>query len=97
MMKLSHHSLAFAGLATLVQAAKHELVVGTFVSKNLYTLSFDDQAFTLDLVANISVPVPSSWIALSVSVDLPATMPRLQTEYSHNSPARQETSLRHRL
>ena len=66
-MKLLHQSIACAALSTAVQAAKHELVVGTFVSKSLYTLSFDDLTFTLDLVSNISVPAPSSWIALSVS------------------------------
>lgn len=60
-------SITYLGLLTLAQAAKHELVVGTFVSKNLYALSFDDTALTLDLIANISVPAPSSWIELSVS------------------------------
>lgn len=55
------------GLVASVRAATHELVVGTFVTKALYTLSFDDQDLSLDLIANISVEAPRSWISLSVS------------------------------
>lgn len=66
-MKSLPYSFVCAGLAALGHAAKHELAVGSFVSKNLYTLSFDDNALTLELIANISVPAPSSWITLSVS------------------------------
>jgi hypothetical protein len=55
-------------LATSVNAAVHELIVGTFVSKALYILAFDDEENSLELIANISTPVPSSWISLSVSV-----------------------------
>lgn len=56
--------LSFMGVAN---AATHELIVGTFGTKVLYTLEFDDTALTLDLVANTSVPVAGSWVALSVS------------------------------
>ncbi|KAI1499247.1 hypothetical protein F5X99DRAFT_291229 [Biscogniauxia marginata] len=57
--------LALSALATLAHAATHELIVGTFGTNVLYTLEFDDEALTLDLAANTSVPAASSWIALS--------------------------------
>ncbi len=56
-------ALAFGGFA---HAATHELIVGTFKTKLLYTLEFDDVATTLSLVANTTTPAPNSWIALSV-------------------------------
>lgn len=59
--------LAFAALATYSQALVHELVVGNFVNNILYTLSFDDEIYSLDLVANISVKTRNSWLALNVS------------------------------
>lgn len=57
---------ALLSLVTFAYAATHELIVGTFGTKSLYTVEFDDEALTLDLVANTSVPVAGSWLALSV-------------------------------
>ena len=59
--------LAIARLATVAHALLHELVVGNFVSNVLYTLSFDDEIYTLDLIANISVETRNSWLAVNVS------------------------------
>ncbi|KAH6653218.1 Lactonase, 7-bladed beta-propeller-domain-containing protein [Truncatella angustata] len=56
---------ALLGFFTTINAATHELIVGTFGTKALYTLEFDDEALTLELVANTSVPVAGSWLALS--------------------------------
>lgn len=58
---------AFLSVIAAVNAATHELIVGTFGTKVLYTLTFDDELLTLDLVGNTTVPVAGSWIALSVS------------------------------
>lgn len=58
--------LALLGLIASVNAAVHELIVGTFGTASLYTLEFDDQSSTLSLKANTSVSVASSWLALSV-------------------------------
>lgn len=60
--------MILAGLAGLAQAVDHELVVANFLSGLLYTVNFNDETLGLDLIANISVPVPSSWIAFSVSI-----------------------------
>ena len=60
-------------LLTVLQAwhgalgAVHELVVGSISSRFVYTGAFDDEALTLELIANISTPTINSWIALSVS------------------------------
>jgi hypothetical protein len=59
-------ALALAGLATSSHALVHELVVGNFVNNVLYTLSFDDEIYSLDLIANISVTTRNSWLALNV-------------------------------
>ncbi|KAM0811513.1 putative Carboxy-cis,cis-muconate cyclase [Seiridium cardinale] len=56
---------ALLSLLTVANAATHELIVGTFGTKFLYTLEFDDESLTLDLVANTSVPIAGSWVALS--------------------------------
>ena len=58
---------ALLSLIAAANAATHELLVGTFGTKSLYTVEFDDEALTLDLVANTSVPAAGSWLALSVS------------------------------
>ncbi|RDW94631.1 hypothetical protein BP5796_00394 [Coleophoma crateriformis] len=57
--------VALLGLATAVMGEVHQLIVGTFGTEYLYTLQFDDQALTLDLVGNMSTNAASSWIALS--------------------------------
>lgn len=54
-------------LAAVSRATVHEMIVGSFVSKNLYTIAFDDVEKSLGLIANFSVPAASSWIALNVS------------------------------
>ncbi|TQS31663.1 hypothetical protein Golomagni_08049, partial [Golovinomyces magnicellulatus] len=51
--------------AALAHASKHELIVANFLNGFLYTVDFDDETLTLDLAANITVPVPSSWISFS--------------------------------
>jgi len=56
----------FALLLTKVTGAPHRLIVGTFWTNNLYLLDFDDESLALTLEKNISVPVASSWISLSV-------------------------------
>ncbi|KAF3025041.1 hypothetical protein E8E14_014376 [Neopestalotiopsis sp. 37M] len=56
---------ALLSLIAAANAATHELLVGTFGTKSLYTVEFDDEALTLDLVANTSVPAAGSWLALS--------------------------------
>ncbi|KAI0149003.1 carboxy-cis,cis-muconate cyclase [Pestalotiopsis sp. NC0098] len=56
---------ALLSLVAVANAATHELIVGTFGTKSLYTVEFDDEALTLDLVANTSVPAAGSWLALS--------------------------------
>ncbi|OQO00724.1 hypothetical protein B0A48_13215 [Cryoendolithus antarcticus] len=56
---------SIAGLLAIARGATHDLLVGTFVQKSIYTLRFDDKANTLRLVGNTSVRAPSSWITLS--------------------------------
>lgn len=58
--------LAILSLALRADAAIHELIVGTFSTKFLYTVEFDDEALTLSLLANISVPYAGNWIAFNV-------------------------------
>ncbi|KAI0123634.1 carboxy-cis,cis-muconate cyclase [Xylariales sp. AK1849] len=61
-------SLGLVALPSIIagaNAALHELIVGTFGTESLYTLEFDDESLTLDMVANTSVPAAGSWIALS--------------------------------
>lgn len=70
---------ALLSLAAAANAATHELIVGTFGTKALYTLEFDDEALTLDLVRNTSVPVAGSWVALSVSQ--PVIQPSSSNQY----------------
>ncbi|KAK9424084.1 putative Carboxy-cis,cis-muconate cyclase [Seiridium unicorne] len=54
------------GLLAAVRAAIHELIVGTFSTKFLYTVEFDDETLTLSLLANTSVPFAGNWISFSV-------------------------------
>ncbi|KAK8074978.1 3-carboxy-cis-cis-mucoante lactonizing enzyme [Apiospora hydei] len=46
-------------------AAIHYLLVGTFSTNSIYTLSFDDETNQLTGLANTSTPVGSSWLTLS--------------------------------
>ncbi|KAI5853652.1 Lactonase, 7-bladed beta-propeller-domain-containing protein [Durotheca rogersii] len=63
-----HFKRAILGVATsvaLASAAKHQLFVGSFSTKFLYTLEYDDSLQTLGLAETIPVNSASSWIALS--------------------------------
>lgn len=66
-MLASLSSFALLSALSVVHADLHQLIVGTFGTENLYTLEFDDAALTLNLVQNLSVPVASSWLGLSVN------------------------------
>ncbi|KAI0383369.1 Lactonase, 7-bladed beta-propeller-domain-containing protein [Hypomontagnella monticulosa] len=57
--------LAFIGLLAFAEAAKHQLIVGTFTTHFLYTVEYDDVAETLELVKKTPTDAASSWIALS--------------------------------
>jgi hypothetical protein len=59
---------AFLALAGLVKAKQHGLIVGNFVQGSLYSVTYDDETFELELVGNTTVPAPSSWLSWSVSV-----------------------------
>ncbi|KAK7983998.1 hypothetical protein PG989_011400 [Apiospora arundinis] len=48
-----------------VPAAVHNLLVGTFSTNSIYTISFDDETYELTELANTSTPVGSSWLTLS--------------------------------
>lgn len=56
----------FISLVFGINATIHELIVGTFSTKFLYTVEFDDEALTLSLSANMSVPYAGNWIAFNV-------------------------------
>lgn len=58
--------LTILSLVLGVDATIHELIVGTFSTKFLYTVEFDDEALTLSLLANTSVPYAGNWIAFNV-------------------------------
>lgn len=58
--------IAILALILEVHATVHELIVGTFSTKFLYTVEFDDEALTLSLLANISLPYAGNWIAFNV-------------------------------
>lgn len=52
-------------LLPLAVATKHNLFVGGFGNAFVYSLEFDDEALTLNMVKNISSKSGHSWIALS--------------------------------
>jgi carboxy-cis,cis-muconate cyclase len=56
---------------------KHHLVIGTWTPPGrLYTVAFDDEALTLELVKKTEIPEdePISWLTISVGIQfLPAT------------------------
>ncbi|KAI0180612.1 carboxy-cis,cis-muconate cyclase [Hypoxylon sp. FL1284] len=54
-----------ASCAALAEAAKHQLIVGTFSTKFLYTVEYDDTAETLELVKTTPTDAASSWISFS--------------------------------
>jgi carboxy-cis,cis-muconate cyclase len=64
--------ITLSSLILGAHAAIHELIIGTFSTKSLYTVEFDDEALTLNLIANTSVPYAGNWIAFNVHM-LPLT------------------------
>ncbi|KAI1324541.1 hypothetical protein F5Y16DRAFT_423849 [Xylariaceae sp. FL0255] len=57
--------LILIAFVTGANSALHELLVGTFSTKFIYTVEFDDEASTLRLVGNQSVPYAANWLAFS--------------------------------
>lgn len=52
---------------------KHHLMVGTWTPPGrIYTVAFDDEALTLDLVKKTDIPEaePISWMTFSVSLSI---------------------------
>ncbi|KAI1324327.1 Lactonase, 7-bladed beta-propeller-domain-containing protein [Xylariaceae sp. FL0255] len=66
---MSPFNLLLLAFAVGSRAATHQMIVGTFSASVLHTLEFDDQAQTLQIIANTTAPAPSSWIALNASHD----------------------------
>ncbi|KAL2204661.1 putative isomerase YbhE [Sarocladium strictum] len=64
-MRSQAHSLLAAALMSTARAAQHGLIVGNFVQGSLYSVTFDDETFELELVGNTTVPAPSSWLSWS--------------------------------
>ncbi|KAI8965206.1 carboxy-cis,cis-muconate cyclase [Daldinia sp. FL1419] len=57
--------LGAIGLVALADAAKHQLIVGTFSTYYLYTVEYDDVAETLELLRTTPTDAGSAWLALS--------------------------------
>lgn len=54
--------------AEVAHAATHKAFVGREGAPDvIYTIAFDDEALTLELAANTSVPVPPGFLAFNVS------------------------------
>lgn len=56
-----------ASFMALAEAAKHQLIIGTFSTNFLYTVEYDDTTQSLELVKKTPTNAASSWISLSVS------------------------------
>lgn len=69
-MRSATATLFLGALIKLVSGESHQLVVGTFGTSALFTVEFDDEALTLDLVKTTNTTSGSSWIGLSVSATL---------------------------
>ncbi|KAJ4393009.1 hypothetical protein N0V93_002213 [Gnomoniopsis smithogilvyi] len=52
-------------LAPTIQAATHQMIIGTFTTSFLYTVEFDDSANTLTLLKNTTANTASQWLSLS--------------------------------
>lgn len=61
-IKIVRSLLLVVGILSIAHGRVHELMVGNFANNVLYTLSFDDKTYSLDLIANISVATKNSWI-----------------------------------
>ncbi|XXH04502.1 hypothetical protein Hte_010918 [Hypoxylon texense] len=57
--------LTAAGFMALAEAAKHQLIIGTFSTNFLYTAEYDDTTQSLELVKKTPTNAASSWISLS--------------------------------
>ncbi|KAI1770459.1 carboxy-cis,cis-muconate cyclase [Hypoxylon cercidicola] len=57
--------LTAASFMALAEAAKHQLIIGTFSTNFLYTAEYDDVAQTLELIKTTPTNAASSWISLS--------------------------------
>lgn len=54
-----------AGGGTAVHAAIHQLFTGTYSNFAIYTLEYDDETQTLNMVQNTTTPTASQWLTLS--------------------------------
>ncbi|KAI1758729.1 Lactonase, 7-bladed beta-propeller-domain-containing protein [Hypoxylon sp. FL1150] len=54
-----------ASFMALAEAAKHQLIIGTFSTNFLYSAEYDDKAQTLELIKTTPAQGASSWISLS--------------------------------
>lgn len=57
----------FIALVSSASGTLHHLFVGTFSNSAVYTLEFDDEALTLQLVKKNSASTSHSWIAFDHS------------------------------
>jgi carboxy-cis,cis-muconate cyclase len=58
--------IAVLSILKAAEATVHHLFVGTFGAASLYTVAFDDEALTLELVKNSTASTGHSWIAFDV-------------------------------
>lgn len=58
-------ALAMGFLAPAVQAATHQIIIGTFTTTFLYTVEFDDETNTLSLLKNSTAANAHQWLSLS--------------------------------
>lgn len=64
-MRCSTSALALGLLTPAVQAAKHQIIIGTFSTSFLYTVEFDDETNTLSLLKNSTAATAHQWLSLS--------------------------------
>ena len=69
---------------------KHHLMVGTWTPPGrIYTVAFDDEALTLDLVKKTDIPEaePISWMTFSVRQSPPLAGPSLTSRSTTRKPS----------
>lgn len=64
-MRPSTSAYALGLLAPAVQAATHQIIIGTFSTSFLYTVEFDDETDTLSLLKNSTAANAHQWLSLS--------------------------------
>lgn len=64
-MRSSVSTLALGLFAPAVQAATHQIIIGTFSTEFLYTVEFDDEANSLSLLKNTTAANAHQWLSLS--------------------------------